>query len=213
MIRGKKLNPKKGGLLYRKMYMFCTQCGKRQALKRRRCVKCKGMVEIDYPLEMGQLALGMGRYDRKGRPLRLLQWGRMMEDLAYRRVAETTLDDGKWVSTVWLGLDHSFGGGERQIFETMVFSGEGKKGRMPKFEDGKLTGEDGPEYIYHEDLYCERYATEMEAQLGHVRIVARFRKGDGNGSAGPEEEEQCEEDREGSGEGAGVQDGGDEEEE
>jgi hypothetical protein len=38
-----------------------------------------------------------------------------------RRIAETTLGEC-WISTVFLGLDHSFGlGGQPVLFETMVF--------------------------------------------------------------------------------------------
>jgi hypothetical protein len=39
-----------------------------------------------------------------------------------RRVALTNIGDVE-VSTVFLGMDHSFGGGEPLLFETMVFGG------------------------------------------------------------------------------------------
>jgi len=40
----------------------------------------------------------------------LLEWGAALEDrqIDKRRVAETTLPNGRWVSTVWMGLDHNF---------------------------------------------------------------------------------------------------------
>ena len=61
-------------------------------------------------------------YDRQGQPITLRQWCQLSEDMAYKRVAEDYLDDGHiWVSTVWMGLNHSFGPGEPLIFETMVF--------------------------------------------------------------------------------------------
>lgn len=68
-------------------------------------------------------------YDREGNPIPdLLTWGRMLEDREYQRVASTKLDNGKWVSTVWLGLDHSFGFGDGPlIFETMVFDKNGEE--------------------------------------------------------------------------------------
>jgi hypothetical protein len=92
----------------------------------------------------------MERYDRQGNPIAdLLEWGRLHEDNAYKRVDATQI--GKfWVSTVWLGLDHSFGGGPPLIFETMVF------------EDGGS------------DIYCDRYSTEQEAQEGHDEVVQRL---------------------------------------
>lgn len=52
------------------------------------------------------------------------------------------------VSTVWLGLDHSFGHGPPLIFETMVFG-------LP--DDAEI---------------MDRYATWEQAKAGHDRIVA-----------------------------------------
>jgi hypothetical protein len=46
------------------------------------------------------------------------------------------------VSTVFLGMDHSFGGGTPVLFETMIFGGE-------------------------HDQYQERYCTWDEAEKGH----------------------------------------------
>ena len=51
------------------------------------------------------------------------------------------------VSTVWLGLDHSFGGGPPLIFETMVFGLD--SGNEP----------------------MDRYSTFSEAQVAHIKIV------------------------------------------
>lgn len=56
------------------------------------------------------------------------------------------------VSTVFLGLDHSFRGKKPIVFETMVFG-------------GKLDGEQ------------ERYATYKEASIGHSEMVLRVKKG------------------------------------
>lgn len=67
-----------------------------------------------------------------------------------KRVAETTLPDGRWVSTVFLGLDHGFGDGPPILFETMVFRGEGDLA----------------------DEYQERCSTWEEALLMHERAIA-----------------------------------------
>lgn len=40
------------------------------------------------------------------------------------RVAFTAIDGKKSVSTVFLGMDHNYFGGEPRIFETAVFNGE-----------------------------------------------------------------------------------------
>jgi len=67
-----------------------------------------------------------------------------------RRVALTTVENpltgNADVSTVFLGLDHSFGGGPPQIFETMVFGG-----------------------LYDEEQI--RYSTWDEAVAGHNKMV------------------------------------------
>ena len=52
----------------------------------------------------------------------LMTWARWYEK-AERRVAESHNDKVR-VSTVFLGLDHSFGRGEPLLFETMIFGGE-----------------------------------------------------------------------------------------
>lgn len=91
-------------------------------------------IEIDY-------------FDRQGNPIPLLTWARLFEDTNYRRVAEE-LVNGVRISTVWLGLDHSFIEGKREIFESMVFGGE-------------------------HDQEQRRYATLHDAIRGHDALVAR----------------------------------------
>ena len=94
-------------------------------------------------------------YDKDGSPLELMEWGRKLEDTEYKRVAQTTLPDGKWVSTVWLGLNHNYGNGPPLIFETMIF------------ESKKDLGE----------LDTERYSTLADAQDGHNAMVTRWSDG------------------------------------
>ena len=89
-------------------------------------------------------------YDRKGRPMELMEWARAFEDTD-RRIGNDTID-GQRVSTVWLGNDHSFGEGPPLIFETMIFGGP-------------------------HDQYCDRYSTEEAAVAGHARTVAAIREG------------------------------------
>lgn len=63
-----------------------------------------------------------------------------------RRIAFTEIDAVQ-VSTVFLGIDHSFGDDDEPIlFETMVFGGD------------------------HNES-CYRYATKKEALIGHGNIV------------------------------------------
>lgn len=72
-----------------------------------------------------------------------------------RRVAETTIFGGYWVSTVFLGLDHSFSWGDKKVkplwFETMIFNHADKH--------------------YH-NCHQWRYTTWDEAVEGHKKAVA-----------------------------------------
>lgn len=52
----------------------------------------------------------------------LLKWGKWLET-ANRKVRQDEID-GVIISTVFLGLDHSFGGELPLLFETMIFGGE-----------------------------------------------------------------------------------------
>lgn len=103
----------------------------------------------DSPLDRGPPS----HFDRQGRPMTFAQWGGVFECLReYKVIRRTRLPDGKWVSTVWLGLDHGFGGRRRLIFETMVFSSK-RRGH---------------------DLDQERYGTELEAIAGHNAMVEKW---------------------------------------
>lgn len=82
----------------------------------------------------------------------LLTWGRWMESREARVVARDEFDGGVRVSTVFLGLDHSFGAGEPVLWETMIFGGP------------------------HSD-YQERYTSREAALEGHREAVALV-KGD-----------------------------------
>lgn len=104
------------------------------------------------------------KYRRDGTPYPegiegLREWGQDFEDRSKKIVEQTELPNGKWVSTVWLGLDHQYGDGPPLIFETMVFTEKTDKG---------LGGE--------EDM--ERYSTEAEAIEGHKRMVEKWSRGE-----------------------------------
>jgi hypothetical protein len=89
-------------------------------------------------------------YDKDGTPIEDHEyWARKLEEPEYKRVAEATLLDGKWVSTVWLGINYQFGAGPPLIFETMVFASK--------------------EHL--DELDIARYSTLAEAQDGHEKMV------------------------------------------
>ena len=90
-------------------------------------------------------------FDKDGTEIDLREWSRKRKDNTYCRVAEHTLADGTWISTVWLGVNYRFlGDGSPLIFETMVFRGK------------------------ESDLDMERYSTQEEAKVGHQRMVRKW---------------------------------------
>lgn len=71
-------------------------------------------------------------YDRKGNVVDMMTWAR--DFAGDRKVARTDICEGVFVSTVFLGLDHSFGSGEPLIFETLIFGGA-LDGEMERWRD------------------------------------------------------------------------------
>jgi len=82
------------------------------------------------------------------------EWGKKFQDKEYQIIQQTTLPNRKWVSTVWLGMDHSLDEDIPLIFETMVFPEKGS-------------------YI-DEDL--ERYSTLEQAVEGHKKMCDKWSK-------------------------------------
>jgi hypothetical protein len=88
-------------------------------------------------------------YNRDGQAITAEEWMKLSAR-SYRRVASTDLPDGRWLSTVWLGIDHNYGVGRPLIFETMLF---------PSPDDLDEQG-------------CWRWHDEMTAIVEHARIAA-----------------------------------------
>ena len=91
--------------------------------------------------------------DRVAVPADLLRWAQWFET-ADRVVAQEEVE-GYFVSTVFLGIDHAWGDGERKLFETMVFTQAGKG----------------------DECYQDRYPTWERAELGHRDAVAQVKAG------------------------------------
>jgi hypothetical protein len=111
-------------------------------------------------------------YDFDGNPIGVEEWAHLFKlKHTARRAAvngESSPEDDPtrvgsdhvgdaWVSTVWLGLDHSMGlpGCPPLIFETMVF----------------------PTNSPDTESYCRRYSTKEQARAGHEAVVAALRSG------------------------------------
>ena len=81
----------------------------------------------------------------------LIKWAVWIEH-NNRRVARTELEDGAWVSTVFLGVDYDLAGtGVPVLFETMIFGGP-------------------------DNEYQERCGTWAEAVNMHRRAVSRAKR-------------------------------------
>ncbi|SRR5216683_5278951 len=78
----------------------------------------------------------------------LFEWGRWIEEHRDERIVkQDTLAGDVLVSTVFLGLDHSFGRGKPVLFETMIFG-------------------------LDDDKYQRRYSTWGDALEGHAQALA-----------------------------------------
>ena len=90
--------------------------------------------------------------DKEPIQVSLLEWAMWLDNTFHERIVDKDLVNGKKVSTVFLGLDHSYEKDQIHIFETMVFEGRN-------------------------DIYCERYATWEQAEEGHQRAIQWVKDG------------------------------------
>lgn len=124
-------------------------------------------------------------FDRRGNPISMRERCSLMEISGYAIVKQEYVDD-YWISTVWLGLDHSFASGPPLIFETMVFNhAMPEPPRLPEIDPGfDLVSpppelqewlDEYPDQTSASDIECERYSTEEQAIEGHEKMVEKVR--------------------------------------
>ena len=98
----------------------------------------------------------MDKYILKGKkavPATTLEWAEWFEKAGKERIVkQEKLPDGKWVSTVFLGINHNFWQGKPLLFETMVFTSK--------------------DDLDEQDV--NRYSTWEEALEGHKRMVKKW---------------------------------------
>ena len=80
----------------------------------------------------------------------LMKWGEWFENVKNRTVKKTEIDDIQ-ISTIFLGIDHSFSGHIPILFETMVFGGT-------------------------LDQEMDRYSTWEKAEQGHEKMIEKVKK-------------------------------------
>lgn len=104
------------------------------------------MIDLYYILDENMQPVAM----QCETPETLKAWGQFCEE--NKRVKQDTLEDGTWISTVFLGIDHRFGadGLDPILWETMIFS------------DNSFVSE---------SLYQRRYISHADAVHGHDKIV------------------------------------------
>lgn len=105
----------------------------------------------------------------------ITKWALWMGE-SERRVAWSEV--GPWdISTVFLGVDHSFGMGRPILFETMVF-----------YKADNLPPDAPKQYFEYLDQHMRRYHTWDEAEAGHERVVLYVEKKTGLKRTEPEYE-------------------------
>jgi hypothetical protein len=107
-------------------------------------------------LEFGERTMSEFYYlndDKSYRLATLIKWGEQFGSMD--RHLGNDIVNGKWVSTVWLGLNHNLGEGAPHLFETMVFE----------------------KAIGSIEIFCERYSTWQEADEGHQRAIQWIKDG------------------------------------
>lgn len=93
-------------------------------------------------------------FNKQGEIIASEEWIALYQVPSYKRIANTELDDGKVISTMWIGLNHSFSDKSKPlIFETMVFSSSENWG----------------------DMDCNRYSTLDDAIKGHEAMVEKWK--------------------------------------
>ncbi len=94
-------------------------------------------------------------FNKKGEKITIKEWEILSQDKDYKLIKQEELKDGKFLSTVWLGLEHGFDQeGNPLIFETMLFPKKGDWG----------------------ELDMERYSILEEAEKGHEEMKKKYEK-------------------------------------
>lgn len=104
------------------------------------------------------------------------EWSRSFEDPSSRVVEQTGIGE-YLVSTVFLGLNHAFMGGQGIWFETMVFEPAPADRVLASVDQVEVSG------------FSQRYRTWEEASQGHQAVVRELEERFGKPKRAPTEQE------------------------
>ncbi|CAE6758446.1 hypothetical protein R75461_05602 [Paraburkholderia nemoris] len=92
-------------------------------------------------------------YLRDGTPTDVETWRGLQGDASYVQVEKTTLPNGRWISTIWLGVQHESVSdpGGLELFESVVFDVDTQQ-----------------------PLVSVGHATEEQAHAAHQRLVKEW---------------------------------------
>jgi hypothetical protein len=100
--------------------------------------------------------------DKSVSPCDLLEWAQQREVMSKtytKHVAEETIGD-RWISTVWLGVDHGIRWSDKEDYQPLIFETMIHNNKTEEWED-----------------YEERYSTWADAVSGHKRAVEWVKNG------------------------------------
>lgn len=95
--------------------------------------------------------------DKTYRETDMYEWSEQFEEMwrkDERHVSSDIIND-KYISTVWLGINHNHFGGVPLLFETMIFDSSDSNGN---------------------DIYMKRHTTWDEAVKGHQKAIEWVKK-------------------------------------
>jgi hypothetical protein len=121
-------------------------------------------------------------YDRKGRLIDVETWAGLFQDKKYQALGQSKTPKGRYlVSTVWLGIDHSWGlnGGKPLIFETMVFQLHKKRTEQIRETTMRILAKLLHKFYYptsisRKEVACLRASSEKEALEDHKQLLKEW---------------------------------------
>lgn len=105
-------------------------------------------------------------YDRNSDPISFEEWGKLFSNKEYQILQQNRLQNGSYISTVWLGLAHGYDGSGPLIFETLVTHPDNKEEEMYRYSTEKQA-------LEHHKFLCKEETTyigkENASRWDHIQ--------------------------------------------